>query len=159
MLRANPPEVTTIRGDEGAKFQTFRNGHNGSIYESEKLVGAKKLGRALQVSQSQVLHGDLSGGQGLGKLRLHRRAQPFPNEISCLGDHRDGDQQRLALLLQEIAHWDMPRVVGVGERVDSPGVEQQRHDYLRRRAARWAPGECGASSRQSKSSARSEVSR
>ena len=55
MLRANPPEVTTIRGDEGAKFQTFRNGHNGSIDEPEKLARAKKLGRALQVSQRQVL--------------------------------------------------------------------------------------------------------
>src|SRR5207245_2478384 len=91
MVRADPPEVTTIRGDEGTKFQTFRNGHNGSIYEPEKLVGAKKLGRALQVSQRQVPHGDLPSGEGLGKSRLHRRAQPFPNEISRLGDHRDGD--------------------------------------------------------------------
>src|SRR5205814_1169242 len=99
-----PPEVTTIRGDEGAKFQTFRNGHNGSIDEAEKLVGAKKLGRALQVSQRQVLHGDLTSGEGLGKLRLHGRAQAFPNEISRLGDYGDGDQERLALLLQEIAH-------------------------------------------------------
>ena len=55
MVRADPPEVTTIRGDKGTKFQTLRNGHNGSIYEPEKLVGAKKLGRAPQVGQSQVL--------------------------------------------------------------------------------------------------------
>ena len=127
MLGANSPEIATVSRDQRFELQPLSHGNQRCINQSQEVVHAQQLRAAGEVGGGKVFYENLSGRKRLDKQLFYPWAEAASDQIGSFRDYSGRCQQRLAFVREKIAQALVPCVVSIRQRVESAGVDQERH--------------------------------
>lgn len=126
MTRPHDGEVPAVKGRDLIRIQAFCGRHDRGIDGSEWEIAITRdeLCDAQPVSGRNRLDAERASGEIAKEADLGLRTKSCTEQVSDLGHHKHGDEERTGMVLEKVQRRDVIAVIGVDVGIQRTGVDE-----------------------------------